>query len=162
MVGNGRRVKINLIAIGKKMPDWIQTGITHYQKQLPRELNFNLTTPEAQKRKGKNIEQIKQLEGELLMKASATANLIIAFDEHGKQHTTKEIAQAMQNWQQNGDSVALLIGGADGLSNTIKQQAHQLWGLSNLTLPHSMARLLAVEQIYRAHSLLTNHPYHRE
>jgi 23S rRNA (pseudouridine1915-N3)-methyltransferase len=70
-------VKINLIAIGKKMPDWIQTGITHYQKQLPSELNFTLTTPEAQKRKGKNIEQIKQLEGELLIKASANANLII-------------------------------------------------------------------------------------
>ncbi|CAC9585660.1 23S rRNA (pseudouridine(1915)-N(3))-methyltransferase (EC 2.1.1.177) [uncultured Gammaproteobacteria bacterium] len=161
MVGN-ERVKINLIAIGKKMPDWIQTGVTHYQKQLPRELNFTLTTPEAQKRKGKNIEQIKELEGELLIKASASANLIVAFDEHGKQHSTKEIAKAMKDWQQNGDSVALLIGGADGLSNTIKQQAHQLWGLSNLTLPHSMARLLAVEQIYRAHSLLTNHPYHRE
>ncbi|CAC9477314.1 LSU m3Psi1915 methyltransferase RlmH [uncultured Gammaproteobacteria bacterium] len=161
MVGN-ERVKINLIAIGKKMPDWIQTGITHYQKQLPRELNFTLTTPEAQKRKGKNIEQIKELEGELLIKASASANLIVAFDEHGKQHSTKEIAKAMKDWQQNGDSVALLIGGADGLSNTIKQQAHQLWGLSNLTLPHSIARLLAVEQIYRAHSLLTNHPYHRE
>lgn len=161
MVGN-ERVKINLIAIGKKMPDWIQTGITHYQKQLPRELNFTLTTPEAQKRKGKNIEQIKELEGELLIKASASANLIVAFDEHGKQHSTKEIAKAMKDWQQNGDSVALLIGGADGLSNTIKQQAHQLWGLSNLTLPHSIARLLTVEQIYRAHSLLTNHPYHRE
>ncbi len=161
MVGN-ERVKINLIAIGKKMPDWIQTGVTHYQKQLPRELNFTLTTPEAQTRKGKNIEQIKELEGELLIKASASANLIVAFDEHGKQHSTKEIAKAMKDWQQNGDSVALLIGGADGLSNTIKQQAHQLWGLSNLTLPHSMARLLAVEQIYRAHSLLTNHPYHRE
>jgi 23S rRNA (pseudouridine1915-N3)-methyltransferase len=155
-------VKINLIAIGKKMPDWIQIGVTHYQKQLPSELNFTLTTPEAQKRKGKNIEQIKQLEGELLIKASANANLIIAFDEHGKQHSTQEIAKAMKNWQQNGDSVALLIGGADGLSNAIKQQAHQLWGLSNLTLPHSMARLLAVEQIYRAHSLLANHPYHRE
>jgi 23S rRNA (pseudouridine1915-N3)-methyltransferase len=117
--------------------DWIQTGITHYQKQLPSELNFTLTTPEAQKRKGKNIEQIKQLEGELLIKASANANLIIAFDEHGKQHSTQEIAKALKNWQQNGDSVALLIGGTDGLSNAIKQQAHQLWGLSNLTLPHS-------------------------
>ncbi|MDC9714709.1 MAG: 23S rRNA (pseudouridine(1915)-N(3))-methyltransferase RlmH [Gammaproteobacteria bacterium] len=155
-------MKINLIAIGKKMPDWIQTGINHYQKQLPRELNFSLTTPEAQKRKGKNIEQIKELEGELLIKASAGANLIIAFDEHGKQHTTKEIANIMKNWQQNGDSVALLVGGADGLSNAVKQHTHLTWGLSNLTLPHSMARLLAVEQIYRAHSLLTNHPYHRE
>lgn len=154
-------MKIDLIAIGKKMPSWIQTGINHYQKQLPRELNFKLITPEAQKRKGNNIERIKELEGELLLKASADANLIIAFDEHGKQQSTKEFANTMKNWQQNGDNVALLIGGADGLSDTVKQHAHQLWGLSSLTLPHSMARLLTLEQIYRAHSLLTNHPYHR-
>ena len=155
-------MEINLIAIGKKMPNWIQTGIEHYQKQLPRELNFSLITPEAQKRKGKNIEKIKELEGELLFKASTDATIIIAFDEHGKQKSTKEISNAMKNWQQNGDKITLLIGGADGLSNAVKQHAHQLWGLSNLTLPHSMARLLAVEQIYRAHSLLINHPYHRE
>ena len=155
-------MKINLIVIGKKMPDWIQTGINHYQKQLPATLNFTLIALEAQKRKGKNINQIKELEGELLMKAAQGSNLIIAFDEKGKQHTTKSIANQLSDWQQNGDNVALLIGGADGLSDECKQYAHQLWGLSNLTLPHSMARLLAVEQIYRAHSLLNNHPYHRE
>ncbi|KAA0445913.1 MAG: 23S rRNA (pseudouridine(1915)-N(3))-methyltransferase RlmH [Candidatus Thioglobus sp.] len=155
-------MKINLIAIGKKMPSWIQTGIEHYQKQLPSGMNFNLITIEGQKRKNTSIEQIKIAEGELLLNASAGSNLIIAFDENGKQNSSKEIANSLQNWQQNGVSVALLIGGADGLSEQIKKQAHQLWGLSNLTLPHSMARLLAVEQIYRAHSLLTNHPYHRE
>ncbi|KAA0449288.1 MAG: 23S rRNA (pseudouridine(1915)-N(3))-methyltransferase RlmH [Candidatus Thioglobus sp.] len=155
-------MKINLIAIGKKMPSWIQTGIEHYQKQLPSGMNFNLITIEGQKRKNTSIEQIKIAEGELLLNASVGSNLIIAFDENGKQNSSKEIANSLQNWQQNGVSVALLIGGADGLSEQIKKQAHQLWGLSNLTLPHSMARLLAVEQIYRAHSLLTNHPYHRE
>lgn len=155
-------MKIHLIAIGKKMPVWIQTGIEHYQKQLPRELNFKLITPEAQKRKGNNIEKIKELEGESLLRASADATLVIAFDEHGRQKSSKTFANAMKNWQQNGENVALLIGGTDGLSATVKQHAHQLWGLSNLTLPHSMARLLAVEQIYRSHSLLTKHPYHRE
>ncbi len=155
-------MRINLIAIGKKIPGWIQTGIDYYQKQLPREMNFNLITPEGQKRKNTNIKQVKETEGELLLKNSTGSNIIIAFDEHGKQNTTKEIAKAMKNWQQNGDTVSLLIGGADGLSDSVKKQATQLWGLSNLTLPHSMARLLTVEQIYRAHSLLTNHPYHRE
>jgi len=155
-------MKINLIAIGKKMPDWVQSGINHYQKQLPNSLNFTLIALEAQKRKGKNIAQIKELEGELLIKASKDSNLIIAFDEHGKQHTTKAIAKQLGNWQQDGDSVSLLIGGADGLSDMVKSHANQLWGLSNLTMPHSMARLFAVEQLYRAHSLLTNHPYHRE
>ncbi len=144
------------------MPDWIQTGIYHYQKQLPASLNFNLTTLETQKRKGKNSEQIKKLEGELLIKATKGSNLIIAFDEHGKQYNTKSMAHSLSNWQKNGDNIALLIGGADGLSQSSKNTAHQLWSLSNLTLPHAFARLLVVEQIYRAHSLLANHPYHRE
>ncbi|MCH9745769.1 MAG: 23S rRNA (pseudouridine(1915)-N(3))-methyltransferase RlmH [Proteobacteria bacterium] len=155
-------MKIDLVVIGKKMPDWIQTGINHYQKQLPAQLNFSLIALEAQRRKGKNITQIKELEGELILKAVKGAQLIIAFDERGKQHTTKAIAQNLNNWQQNGEHIALIIGGADGLSDSVKSSANQLWGLSNLTLPHSMARLLAVEQIYRAHSLLTNHPYHRD
>lgn len=155
-------MKINLVVIGKKMPDWIQTGINHYQKQLPAQLNFNLISLEAQKRKGKNIEQIKALEGELIIKASKDSSLVIAFDEHGKQHSTKTIAKYLGDWQQNGETISLIIGGADGLSNEVKNHANQLWGLSNLTLPHSMARLLAVEQLYRAHSLLTNHPYHRD
>ena len=155
-------MKISLIVIGKKMPDWIQTGINHYQKQLPDYLNFSLIALEAQKRKGKNIQQIKELEGEIIIKATKGASFIIAFDEHGKQNTTKNIAQQLGNWQQNGENIALIIGGADGLSDGVKNYANQLWGLSNLTLPHSMARLLAVEQLYRSHSLLTNHPYHRE
>ncbi len=155
-------MKINLVVIGKKMPDWIQTGINHYQKQLPTQLNFSLIALEAQKRKGKNIAQIKELEGELILKAVKDSHLVIAFDEHGKQHTTKDIAQNLSNWQQSGDTISLIIGGADGLSDAVKSHVNLLWGLSNLTLPHSMARLLAVEQIYRAHSLLTNHPYHRE
>jgi 23S rRNA (pseudouridine1915-N3)-methyltransferase len=155
-------MKISLIVIGKKMPDWIQTGINHYQKQLPDYLNFSLIALDAQKRKGKNIQQIKELEGEIIIKATKGASFIIAFDEHGKQNTTKNIAQQLGNWQQNGENIALIIGGADGLSDGVKNYANQLWGLSNLTLPHSMARLLAVEQLYRSHSLLTNHPYHRE
>ena len=155
-------MKINLVVIGKKMPDWIQAGIYHYQKQLPTQLNFSLIALEAQKRKGKNIAQIKELEGELILKAVKDSHLVIAFDEHGQQHTTKDIAQNLSNWQQSGDTISLIIGGADGLSDAVKSHANLLWGLSNLTLPHSMARLLAVEQIYRAHSLLTNHPYHRE
>ena len=155
-------MKINLVVIGKKMPDWIQAGINHYQKQLPTQLNFSLIALEAQKRKGKNIAQIKELEGELILKVVKDSHLVIAFDEHGKQNTTKDIAQNLSNWQQSGDTISLIIGGADGLSDAVKSHANLLWGLSNLTLPHSMARLLAVEQIYRAHSLLTNHPYHRE
>jgi len=143
-------MQISLIVIGRKMPDWIQTGINHYQKQLPASINFKMISIEAQKRKGKNINQIKKIEGELLISASKNSNIVIAFDEKGEQHTTKDIAEHLKNWQQNGDKVSLLIGGADGLSSECKGKSSQTWGISNLTLPHSIARLLVVEQLYRA------------
>lgn len=155
-------MKISLIVIGKKMPDWLEYGITHYVKQMPPSMNFSLVAIDAPKRKGRNIDQIKKIEGDLLTAASMDSNIVIAFDEKGIQNTTTDIANNLHNWQQNGDKVSLLIGGADGLSSECKSSANQLWGLSNLTLPHSIARLLAVEQIYRANSILINHPYHRQ
>jgi len=155
-------MRINLVTIGKKMPEWINTGINHYKKQLPSSYNFTLTALEAQNRKVKNIDQIKNLESKMLLEAASGASIFIAFDETGKQQSSQMIANAMKSWQLDGESVALFIGGADGLSDEIKSKCHQLWGLSKLTMTHSMARLLAVEQIYRGHSLLTNHPYHRD
>jgi len=155
-------MKINLIAIGKKMPDWINLGIQHYQKQLPSNYNFTLTSLEAQNRKTNNIDKIKTLEGHMLLEAAKGFTTLIAFDELGKQQSSLMIANSIENWQLNGDNVALIIGGADGLSSELKQQCHYIWGISNLTFTHSITRLLVMEQLYRAHTLLTNHPYHRE
>jgi 23S rRNA (pseudouridine1915-N3)-methyltransferase len=155
-------MKINLITIGKKMPDWINLGIQHYQKQLPSNYNFTLTSLDAQNRKTNNIDKIKTLEGNMLIEAAKGSTILIAFDELGKQQTSRMIANSIESWQLNGDNVALIIGGADGLSSELKQQCHYIWGLSNLTLTHSITRLLVMEQLYRAHTLLTNHPYHRE
>ena len=155
-------MRINLIAIGKKMPEWLNSGIHHYQKQLPGNYNFTLTGLEPQNRKTNNIDKIKTLEGDMLLKAAKGSTTLIAFDELGKQQSSRMIAKSMESWQLQGDNVALLIGGADGLSSELKQQCHYIWGLSNLTLTHSITRLLVIEQLYRAHTLLTNHPYHRE
>jgi len=155
-------MKINLITIGKKMPDWINLGIQHYQKQLPSNYNFTLNSLEAQNRKTNNIDKIKTLEGNMLLEAAKGSTTMIAFDELGKQQSSRMIANSIESWQLNGDNVALIIGGADGLSSELKQQCHYIWGLSNLTLTHSITRLLVMEQLYRAHTLLTNHPYHRE
>lgn len=155
-------MRINLITIGKKMPEWVNTGIEHYKKQLPSSYNFSLTVLEAQNRKSQNINQVKNLEGRMLLDAAKGATKIIAFDETGRQQSSQAIADTMLAWQLGGENIALLIGGADGLSEECKAQCHQLWGLSKLTMTHAMARLLVVEQIYRGHSLLTNHPYHRE
>ena len=104
---------------------------------------------------------IKSLEEKLILDAASNSNLLIAFDELGKQQTSKELSKSIENWQLNSDSVALIVGGADGLSNKVKQECHLTWGLSKLTFTHSMARLLIVEQIYRGYTLLSHHPYHR-
>ena len=155
-------MRINLITISKKMPNWINLGIEHYQKQLPSYYNFKITSLDSQSRKSSSAENSKNLESKLLLEAASESTLLIAFDELGKQQTSKQISKSIENWQLEGESVALIIGGADGLSSEIKQKCHQLWGLSNLTMTHSMARLIVVEQIYRGYSLLNNHPYHRE
>ena len=155
-------MRINLITIGKKMPNWINLGIEHYQKQLPSYYNFKITSLDSQSRKSSSAENSKNLESKLLLEAASDSTLLIAFDELGKQQTSKQISKSIENWQLEGESVALIIGGADGLSSEIKQKCHQLWGLSNLTMTHTMARLIVVEQIYRGYSLLNNHPYHRE
>jgi len=144
------------------MPEWINTGINHYKKQLPSSYNFTLTALEAQNRKTKNIDQIKSIETKMLLEAASSASIVIAFDETGKQQSSQMIANAMKSWQLEGESVALLIGGADGLSDECKAKCQACWSLSKLTMTHSMARLLVVEQLYRGHSLLTNHPYHRQ
>ena len=154
-------MKINLIAVGKKMPDWISHGIEHYKKQLPKHYNFTITAIESQSRKSISPENTKNLEEKLILDAAADSNLLIALDESGKKQTSKELSKSIEKWQHNGDNVALIIGGADGLSSELKQKCNLIWSLSDLTLTHSMARLLIVEQIYRGYSLLSNHPYHR-
>mgnify|MGYP003321634658 FL=1 len=154
-------MRINLIAIGKKMPDWISHGIEHYKKQLPKNYNFTITALESQTRKSISAENTKNLEEKLILDAASGSTLLIAFDELGKQQSSKELSKSIEKWQLEGDSVAMIIGGADGLSSELKQKCNLIWSLSNLTLTHSMARLLLVEQLYRGHSLMTNHPYHR-
>ena len=143
------------------MPDWIAEGIEHYKKQLPKNYNFVITTVESQSRKSNSPELTKSLEERLILEAASDSTLLIALDEQGKQQTSKELSKSIEKWQLNAESVALIIGGADGLSSELKQKCNLIWGLSSFTLTHSMARLLLVEQIYRGYSLLSNHPYHR-
>ena len=143
------------------MPDWVADGIEHYKKQLPKNYNFVITSIEPQSRKSTSPEVTKSLEEKLILDAASDSTLLIAFDELGKQQTSKELSKSIEKWQLNSESVALIIGGADGLSSDLKQKCNLIWSLSSLTLTHSMARLLVVEQIYRGYSLLSNHPYHR-
>ena len=155
-------MEIKLIAIDDKLPSWLESGISQYQKRIPKNIHFQLITPSAIKRtKTNSIEIIKEKESDKLLSLTQGTK-IIALDEKGKQHTTKNFAEKIKNWQLTDEKVVFLIGGADGHSQKLKQTADELWAISPFTLTHGMARLLMIEQIYRSISLLNNHPYHRE
>ena len=155
-------MKIQLIAVGTKMPDWVTAGFNEYQRRFPKEIPLELIEIPAGKR-GKNadIARILQKEGELTMAAAGKAR-IVTLDIPGKPWTTEQLAQQLEVWKQDGRDVALLIGGPEGLSPECKAAAEQSWSLSPLTLPHPLVRIVVAESLYRAWSITTNHPYHRE
>ena len=156
-------MKLYVIAVGNKMPDWITSGFNEYTKRMPREARIELIELKPESRtSGKTTAQIMEAEAQRILAALPQNTLRIALDEHGATPTTKQLAQQMQQWLGDGRDVAFIIGGADGLHESVKKAAPQLMALSALTLPHGMVRVLLAEQLYRAHSLLHNHPYHRE
>jgi 23S rRNA (pseudouridine1915-N3)-methyltransferase len=156
-------MKLLILAVGNKMPSWISEGFNEYAKRMPREAKIELVEikPEARS-SGKTAPQIMEAEAQRIKAALPAGALCIALDERGATPTTKQLSQQMQDWMQQGRDVAFVIGGADGLHESIKHHAQHLMALSALTLPHGMVRVLLAEQLYRAHSLLHNHPYHRE
>jgi 23S rRNA (pseudouridine1915-N3)-methyltransferase len=145
------------------MPDWITAGFNEYAKRMPREAKIDLVEIKPEPRTtGKTTAQIMEAEAQRILAALPQGCLRIALDERGAQPTTKRLAEQMRDWMGEGRDVAFIIGGADGLHDSVKQAAQHLMALSALTLPHAMVRVLLAEQLYRAHSLLHNHPYHRE
>ena len=156
-------MKLVVASVGHKMPEWISTGFNEYAKRMPREAKITLLEIKPEPRtSGKTTTQIMEAEAQRI-KAALPANCLhIALDEHGASWTTHQLAERMQQWLAEGQDVAFIIGGADGLHPSVKESAQQLLALSALTLPHAMVRVLLAEQLYRAHSLLHNHPYHRE
>jgi 23S rRNA (pseudouridine1915-N3)-methyltransferase len=145
------------------MPDWITAGFNEYTKRMPREAQIVLVEIKPEPRTtGKTTTQIMEAEAQRILAALPKSCLCIALDEHGVQQTTRQLAVQMQEWMREGRDVAFIIGGADGLHESVKQAAQQTLGLSALTLPHAFVRVLLAEQLYRADSLMHNHPYHRE
>lgn len=159
-------MKIVLIAIGQKIPSWAQTACDEYHKRFPSEWRVEIKTIKTPSRNGgKSVEALMAQEAERITAtvAAATHNpYLVLFDEHGKQQTTMQLAQSLKKIDSLGHDIALVIGGPDGLDAALKKSARETWGLSQLTLPHAMARVLVIEQLYRAWSILANHPYHRE
>ena len=155
-------MRIRLIAVGTRMPAWVETAYADYAGRLPRELRLELMEiPVATRGKNPDIARLKQQEGERMLKLVSERDRVIALDERGQGWSSEELAQRLARWQQDGLDVDLLVGGPDGLADGCQQRAESRWSLSPLTLPHALVRVLLAEQLYRAWSLLANHPYHR-
>ena len=145
------------------MPGWVEEAVAEYQKRMPREARIELVEIKPEKRDGgKTAEQAMAAEAARIAAALPKGCLRVALDERGKSFTSLQLADKLQDWLASGQDVAIIIGGADGLAADIKRDADLLWSLSTLTLPHPLVRIVLAEQLYRAMSILQNHPYHRE
>ena len=144
------------------MPGWVEDGCKEYLKRMPRECSVEIMEIKPDKRAaGKNSIQVQEAEAKRILEAVGR-NYLVALDEQGQEVSTVQLADRMQKWMGDGRDIALVIGGADGLHQDVKTRADWLWSLSRLTLPHAMVRVLLTEQLYRAWSVINNHPYHRE
>jgi len=148
------------------MPNWVETACLEYTKRMPREATLEIVEIKPEKRAaGNSTENIQLIEAKRILDAVGR-DYLIALDERGQEVTTLQLAEKFRAWldgsMTSGRDIAFVIGGADGLHTSVKEKADWLWGLSKLTLPHAMVRVMLAEQLYRAHSVIQNHPYHRE
>ena len=155
-------MKLLLIAVGQRVPDWAQTAYEDYAKRFPPELKVELKAVKTEPRGSKTRATLYAAERELIEAALPRGARVVVLDERGTALTTKALAERLRGWQLEGDDVALVIGGPDGLDPAFRQAAHERIRLSDLTLPHAMVRVLLIEQLYRAWSVNAGHPYHRE
>lgn len=155
-------MQIHLVAVGNRMPTWVTEGFQDYAKRLPRECELVLREIAPGKR-GKNADlaRIREEEGERILASLSRDDQVIALEVGGKPWDTVQLSNQVKDWMRDGRRIALMVGGPEGLSDACRARANQLWSLSPLTLPHPIVRIIVAEQIYRAWSLINNHPYHR-
>jgi 23S rRNA (pseudouridine1915-N3)-methyltransferase len=155
-------VKLRIVALGHRMPDWVGAGVAEYVRRMPREFALDVVELKPEPRdRGKPISQL--LEAEAARVAAACDGwVVVALDERGKAWTTRELTQRIARWRDEARDVAFVVGSADGLAPSVKAGAAALLSLSALTLPHGLARVIVAEQLYRAATLVLGHPYHRD
>ncbi|HWV13960.1 MAG TPA: 23S rRNA (pseudouridine(1915)-N(3))-methyltransferase RlmH [Cellvibrio sp.] len=155
-------MRIRIIAVGSKMPDWVEQGYTEYAKRMPRDCVVEMVElPLAQRGKNSDIARAMEKEGEAMLATIGRSEQVIALDVKGKPWSTEQLAENMASWKMSGSNYCLLIGGPDGLAPACLALASAKWSLSPLTLPHPLVRILVIEQLYRACTILQNHPYHK-
>ncbi len=156
-------MQLQIIAVGQKIPAWAENACADYLKRMPRELKIGVTSIASAHRKGRgSIEQFKRQEASHIMKKMPRGSFSIALDERGKQWSSKEWSQQLESWMREHPRVNLIIGGPDGLTDECRKACSQTIALGIMTMPHALVRVVLIEQIYRAWTLLNGHPYHRE
>jgi 23S rRNA (pseudouridine1915-N3)-methyltransferase len=156
-------MQLLVVAVGKRMPAWVQQAWTEYARRFPRGLSLDLKeVPLARRGANAVVDTLREVECDALLNAVPAGFRRIALDQRGTQWTTPELAVAMENWMREERGVCFLVGGPDGLAEDCRTRADNLWSLGRLTLPHPMVRAILAEQLYRAWTITQNHPYHRE
>jgi len=155
-------MKLVLAAVGQRQPAWADAAYAEFAKRFPPELRLELKAVKAEPRGSKTTEQLMAAEAVRLEAALPKGARRVVLDERGERLTTLQLAQRLKVWMQDGRDVALLVGGPDGLDGTLKASADESLRLSDLTLPHAFVRVLLAEALYRAWTVMVNHPYHRE
>lgn len=156
-------MKLLVIAVGRRPPAWITAGFEDYTRRMPAEARISLVEIKAEARGGaKSVPRLLEAEHKRIAAALPRGCVCVVLDERGRALSTRQLAQHMQSWRGSGRDVAFVIGGADGTAAPLRERADLLWSLSSLTLPHGLVRVVLAEQLYRATSILGNHPYHRQ
>ncbi|MEO8408985.1 MAG: 23S rRNA (pseudouridine(1915)-N(3))-methyltransferase RlmH [Propionivibrio sp.] len=155
-------MRLGILAVGHKLPEWVASGCHEYIRRMPRELPVVGIAIKPEPRGSKSREQLLAAEHLRLQAALGSFKRIVVLDERGVDLTTLQLAQRLEDWMREGGDTAFVIGGADGVDPALQRQADVIIRLSSLTLPHAMARLVLCEQLYRAVSVVRQHPYHRE
>jgi 23S rRNA (pseudouridine1915-N3)-methyltransferase len=150
-----------VVAVGHRMPEWVNAGFAEYAGRMPREARVELLALKPAAR-GASRERLLEAEAKRILGALPAGCIRVALDERGAALGTMDLVRRIERWRQAGRDVAFILGGADGLAESVKKSAELAWSLSPLTLPHGLARVVLAEQLYRAVSILHNHPYHRE
>jgi 23S rRNA (pseudouridine1915-N3)-methyltransferase len=155
-------MKAQLIAVGTGMPDWVQSACADYFKRLSHWLPLQLVElPPGERGKGRDTARAMEDEARRLLSAVPRGAHIVLLDGRGRAHSSEQLATRMEAWRMQGQDLAFLIGGPDGFHASVRAAAGESWSLGPLTLPHPLVRVVVAEQLYRACSLLANHPYHR-
>ena len=155
-------MRIRLISMGARMPQWIDAGYDEYSRRLGQGVTLELTEiPLGRRGKGADISRLQEKEAVQMLSAVGQGDIVVSLEIAGKQWSTEQLATNLGNWLHSGSNISLLVGGPEGLHPSCSERADTVWSLSTLTLPHPLVRVVVAEQVYRAWSILQNHPYHK-